>query len=286
MKTKCQLTCQNIPAGGEVTLFSVEDTAKVIQSLLFRAYDQVEGKFVVSKHWERMLLTMTWDGRAAQVKDIPLACIFTSGLGYLHEANSLLAGMRNKRCAVRGEGISIPDDQKPDWVAYLFYEMPFWKSARITVKRPREFGPAVICTQVTAKELNTAEYNPRLTGYFSAQLNQYAYSDVVRKTILEVENEWGHVVAINLFINNVRYRRTKELDVIIETDNATAPIISGTGLEDYFGTCAIPQLELDSERHSVLLFARTGAESIPLSPHALGSHFINEVHPYLPRRCI
>ena len=184
MKTKCQLTCENIPAGGEVTLFSVEDSAKVIQALLFRAYDQVEGKFVVSKHWEAMLLTMTWDGKAAQVKDIPLACLFTSGLGYLHEANSLMAGMRNKRCAVRGEGISIPDDQKPDWVAYLFYEMPFWKSARITVKRPHEFGPAVICTEVTAKELNTAEYNPRLTGYFSAQLHQYAYSDTVHKTIL------------------------------------------------------------------------------------------------------
>ena len=93
-----------------MTLFSVEDTAKVIQSLLFRVYVQVEGKFVVSKHWERMLLTMTWDGRAAQVKDIPLACLFTSGFGYLREANSLMEGMRNKRCAVRGEGISIPDD--------------------------------------------------------------------------------------------------------------------------------------------------------------------------------
>ena len=164
--------------------------------------------------------------------------------------------------------------------------MPFWKSARITVKRPREFGPAVICTQVTAKELKTAEYNPRLTGYFSAQLNQYAYSDVVRKTILEVENEWGHVVAINLFISNLRYRSTKELDVIIETDNARAPIISGTGLEDYFGTCAIPQLELDSERHSVLLLPFHFADITQLSPHALGPHFIHEVHPNLPRRLI
>ena len=59
--------------------FSVEDSAKVIQALLFRAYDQVEGKFVVSKHWEGVLLTMTWDGKAAQVKDIPLACLFFNG---------------------------------------------------------------------------------------------------------------------------------------------------------------------------------------------------------------
>ena len=80
MKTKCQLTCQNIPAGGEVTLFSAKETAKVIKSLLFRAYDQVEGKFVVSKHWEGMLLTMTWDGKAAQVKDIPLALPFFDGV--------------------------------------------------------------------------------------------------------------------------------------------------------------------------------------------------------------
>ena len=43
------------------------------------------------------------------------------------------------------------------------------------------------------------------------------------------------MVAINLFISNLRYRSTKELDVIIETDNARASTISGTGLEDYFG---------------------------------------------------
>ena len=104
--------------------FSVEDSAKVIQALLFRAYDQVEGKFVVSKHWEGVLLTMTWDGKAAQVKDIPLACLFLMGLDYIRKVNSLMAGKCNKRSAVRGEGISIPDDQKPDWVAYLFYEMP------------------------------------------------------------------------------------------------------------------------------------------------------------------
>ena len=157
------------------------------------------------------------------------------GLGYVREVNSLMAGLRNKRCAVRGEGISIPDDQKPDWVAYLFYEMPFWKSARITVKRPREFGPAVICTEVTTKELNTVEYNPRLTGYFSAQFNQYDHRKPGHKTILKVENEWGHVVAVNIFIERVPAYRTVEQDIIIEVDDTKAPVMSGAGSEDFFG---------------------------------------------------
>ncbi|CAB3996044.1 Hypothetical predicted protein [Paramuricea clavata] len=77
------------------------------------------------------------------------------------------------------------------------------------------------------------EYNPRLTGYFIAQLNRYESVAMRHNTLLHVQNEWGHVVAINLFVNAPG--GFGENDVIIETENAIAPVISGTGLEDYFG---------------------------------------------------
>ena len=162
------------------------------------------------------------------------AALFTVGIGYLREVNALMAGMQKKKCSTYGNGaINLSGLADLDWVAHFHYEMPFWTSARIVVKRPRGSGSAVVCTQINTKQMDIMEYNPRLTGYISAQLNRYESMSKKHTTLLHVENEWGHVVAIN-HIANTRYK-FKENDVIIETDNTTAPAISGTGLEDYFG---------------------------------------------------
>ena len=229
--SNCELTCYNIRPEEEVTIFSA-DVGRVIQSMLLRIYDEQRGNYVISNHWERIFVSMTWDGRKSQVKEIPLAALFTIGVGCLREVNALMAGMRKRKCSTHGNA-AIKGPAELDWVAHLYYEMPFWTSARIVVKRPRGFGSAVVCTQIKTKQMDIQKYNPRLTGYFSAQLNRYDSTLDKHKTLLKVENEWGHVVAINLIVNarNV----FAENDVIIETDNAVAPVISGTGLEDYFG---------------------------------------------------
>ena len=231
LASNCELTCYNIRPGEELMIFSA-DAGQVIQSMLLRIYDEERGNYVISNHWERILITMTWDRRESQVKEIPLAALFTVGIGYLRDVNALMAGMRKRKCSTSTNG-DIKGLAELDWLAYLYYEMPFWTSARIVVKRPRGFGSAVVCTQINTKQIDITEYNPRLTGYFSAQLNRYESISKSHKTLLHVENEWGHVVAINLIAN--AQGGSEENDIIIETNNATAPIISGTGLEDYFG---------------------------------------------------
>ena len=219
-------------SGQEVTIFSVDNEPQVIQSLLFRLYDNEKGKYIISNHWERILVTMTWDERKSQVNEIPLAGFFAAGIGYIRQVNGLMAGIHKMKCTSKGKGHSS-EFEVLDWVGYLYYEMPFWKSARIVIKRPQGFGSAVVCTQINTKKMNIRSYNPRLTGYFSVQLNRHEITNEKLKRIFHVDNEWGYVVAINILGNFPSYG--EELDVIIETDNASAPMISGTGLEDYFG---------------------------------------------------
>lgn len=236
MTSSCTLTCYNIPEGGEATIFSAEHSSGVIQSLVFRIYDSPNLTAKVSEHWERFLLTMTWDGASsAQVNNVPLAAFFNTGFGHIRESNSLLAGLNKKSCAVHGKGISIPDDRKAQWLAYIYYEMPFWNSARIVAKRTHSFGAAVICAEIRTKELKISEYKPRLTGYFSAQFNEYVYEQATHHTMFKVDDEWGHVVAVHALLGTVGYNRLQELDIIVEIDGSNAPSVSGTGFEDYFG---------------------------------------------------
>ena len=232
MKLGCKLTCQKLSSGNTVEIYSAMNAAKVVQSLLFRVYDIKEGKPVFSENWKRVLITMTWDGKQPQVKEIPLAGLFTVGLDYLREVRSLTAGFKKRTCDMQGDRSS--DAAPHDWLAFLLYEMPFWKSAKIVVKIPADQPPAMICTHVSTKELSLDKYHPLLTGYFSAQLNQQNFDRKHHKTIFRVQNQWGHVVAINYFMNNYKVSSTHELDIIIETDDANVPVLSGTGFEDFF----------------------------------------------------
>ena len=231
VRSECKLVCQKVKPGKEVLIYTAEN-AKIIQSMRFRVYDIQKGKPVISKNWKKTLITMGWDGKYPQVKEIPLAGLFVTGLDFIREVKGLAAGLRNMTCDVQGEhAYKITPD---DWTAYLFYEMPFWKTANITVKIPIGYESALICSHISAKKLNVEKYHPRLTGYFSAQLLQQGFDYQHHKTILHLENQWGHVVGINLFLRNDKIASTHELDVIIETDEANVPVFSGTGLEDFF----------------------------------------------------
>ena len=231
VRSKCKLTCQKVQPGNDVVIYTAQN-ANVIQSLRLRLYDIQKGKLVISKNWRRTLITMRWDGKNPQVKEIPLAGLFITGLDFIREVKSLTTGLRNMMCDVQGERAS--EVTPNDWTAYLFYEMPFWKSAKITVKISNGYESAIICTQISAKKLNIEKDHPQLTGYFSAQLRQQGFDYAHHKTILHLENQWGHVVAINFFLRNDKIASTHELDVVIETDEANVPVFSGTGLEDFF----------------------------------------------------
>ena len=231
VRSECKLVCQKVEPGKEVVIYTAEN-AKVIQSMRFRVYDIQKGKPVISTNWKKTLITMRWDGKDPQVKEIPLAGLFITGLDFIREVKGLAAGLRNMTCDVQGKyaaGIT-PND----WTAYLFYEMPFWESANISLRIPNGSESAIICSHISAKELNVEKYHPRLTGYFSAQLLQQGFDYEHHKTILHLENQWGHVVGINFFLRNDKIASTHELDIIIETDEANVPVFSGTGLEDFF----------------------------------------------------
>ena len=226
-KTSCQLTCQKVSSGQEIVIYSAKNTPRVVQSIFFRVYD-VRKKTIMSTDWKTMLISMTWDGKAPQVKEIPLAGFFTNGFDYVREVRSLNAGVRLRTCDMGGDHASKMKAR--DWLAYLSYDMPFWSSAKITIKRVPGIVDGVICTNITTKPLDINEYNPRLTGYFSAQLNQQAFGTKHNKILLKLENQWGHVVALNFFLKNTKVPDTQEYDVIIELDQANAPTISGTGI--------------------------------------------------------
>ena len=231
VRSECKLVCQKVKPGKEVVIYTAEN-AKIIQSMRFRVYDVQKGKPVISKNWKRTLITMRWDGKYPQVKEIPLAGLFITGLDFIREVKGLATGLRNMTCDVQGEHASKMTPN--DWTAYLFYEMPFWKTANITVKIPNGYEFAIICSHISAKKLNVEKYHRRLTGYFSAQLLQQGFDYQHHKTILHLENQWGHVVGINFFLRNDKIASTHELDIIIEIDEANVPVFSGTGLEDFF----------------------------------------------------
>ena len=196
MRLGCQLTCQKVASGQEIVIFSAKNVAQVIQSILFRVYD-VRERAIMTSNWKTMLITMAWDGKGPQVRQIPLAGLFTNGFDYLREVRSLNAGVKMKTCQSKGHRVS--EMKERDWLAYLFYDMPFWKSAKITIKRMAGLTHGIICTKITTKPLDNKQYNPRMTGYFSAQLHQQDFGI------------------------------TQENDVIVEIEETNAPTVSGTG---------------------------------------------------------
>ena len=237
MRSGCKLTCRVVSPGLDVLIFRARNVAKVIQSFFFRVYDIKNGKPVMSKNWKKVLITMIWDGKNPQVKEIPLFGIFNVGLDYLREVQSATAGFKNTTCSV--EGHNQYDIPPRDWLAFLLYEMPFWQSAEITVKIPKGYESALVCSGVATKDLTMNQYHPSLTGYFSAQLNQQGFDFGHHKTVFHVKNQWGHIVAINYFMRNKGSgcARSQELDIIIETEGSNVPVYSGSGVEDFFHYC-------------------------------------------------
>ena len=83
------------------------------------------------------------------------------------------------------------------------------------------------------------EYNPRITGYLQCAVNQYDNHKPGHRTMLKVENEWGHVVAVNVFLEKVQAYRTRtiEQDIIIEVGDAQARSCRGLGSRISSVTC-------------------------------------------------
>ena len=165
--------------------------------------------------WRRIVLRMYWDGEDTPSVETPLGDFFC--MGWCERANltSLVVAVN------------------PAGGFNCYWEMPFRRSARITIEN------------MTADEIPGLYYQidytltdvPDEAAYLHAQWrrdNPLPYREV--HTILEGMRGWGHYVGtcVAWGVNNTGWWGEGEIKFYLDGDGEF-PTVCGTGTEDYFG---------------------------------------------------
>jgi hypothetical protein len=164
-------------------------------------------------NWRFSILRMYWDGEREPSVEVPIGDFFASGWGRYAQISSLAV------CVNPGRAFNS------------YWEMPFRKSARITVENLDD-KDTVLFYQIDY----TLTDVPADRGYFHAQFrrsNPLPYkSDHV---ILDGVKGWGQYVGTYLAwgTHNTGWWGEGEIKFFIDGD-AKFPTICGTGTEDYF----------------------------------------------------
>jgi hypothetical protein len=168
------------------------------------------------RHWRQLVLRIYWDGEETPSVETPIGDFFCSG--WCERANIS----------------SLPVAVNPAGGFNSYWEMPFRKSARITVEnlRPDPVEPALYY-QVTY----TLTEIPEDCAYFHAQWrrsNPLPYQ--TDHTLLDGVQGQGHYVGTYLAwgVNNNGWWGEGEIKFFMDGDGQW-PTICGTGTEDYFG---------------------------------------------------
>ena len=193
-----------IPAHSTFTLADVEGPGAIQQIWMTLFPDR----------WRRSILRMYWDGESTPSVETPVGDFF--GNGWCNRAN-----LR-----------SLPIAVNPAGGFNSYWEMPFRKSARITVENIGD-EPTTLYYQVNY----TLTDVPSDAAYFHAQFrrsNPLPYKTV--HTLLDGVNGWGHYVGTYLAwgVNNNNWWGEGEIKFYMDGDDEW-PTIAGTGTEDYFG---------------------------------------------------
>lgn len=164
--------------------------------------------------WRRSILRMYWDGEETPSVEVPVGDFF--GNGWCARAN-----LR-----------SLPIAVNPAGGFNSYWEMPFKKSARITMENIGD-EPTTLYYQVNY----TLTEVPSDAAYFHAQWrrsNPLPYKTV--HTLLDGVKGWGQYVGTYLAwgVNNNGWWGEGEIKFYMDGDNEW-PTIAGTGTEDYFG---------------------------------------------------
>jgi len=164
--------------------------------------------------WRSMVLRMYWDDEPTPSVETPVGDFFCCGW--------------TERCNIR----SLPVAVNPAGGFNCYWEMPFRKSARITLENIAD-EPVVCYYQVNY----TLTEVPAEVGYFHAQWrrsNPLPYKTV--HTILDGVRGQGHYVGTYLAwgVNNNNWWGEGEIKFFMDGDQEF-PTICGTGTEDYFG---------------------------------------------------
>jgi hypothetical protein len=188
-----------------------------------------------------IVLRMYWDGAAEPAVEAPLGDFFAAGFG------------------VRREVRSVPI-QVPGGDAYnSFWQMPFYRHARITVTNDGTRNVRAFYYQV---DYTSVPSLPAGTPYFCAQYRrEFPEQQGGDYLVLDAAGR-GHYVGTVMSIQSRSPFWPGEGDARIYVDGDARPTIQGTGTEDYFLSA------WGLEEHS---FPYAGAPYLSDDPSSLGA---------------
>jgi hypothetical protein len=194
----------DIPAHSTHTLADIEGMGAIQQIWLTLFPD----------FWRRVILRIYWDGEETPSVEVPVGDFFCNG--WL------------TRCNITSLAVAV----NPAGGFNSYWEMPFRKSARITLENLHD-DKVTVYYQVNY----TLTQVPADVAYFHAQWrrsNPLPYKSV--HTLLDGVKGQGHYVGAYLAwgVNNNGWWGEGEIKFYMDGDDEW-PTICGTGTEDYFG---------------------------------------------------
>lgn len=164
--------------------------------------------------WRRLVLRFYWDGEETPSVEVPVGDFFCEGWCEKANLSSLAV------CVNPSGGLNC------------YWEMPFKKSARITMENISEHD-SVLYYQINYELREIPEH----CGYFHAQFRRSNPLEYMKDhTILENIHGAGQYVGTYLAwgVNNCNWWGEGEMKFFMDGDGEY-PTICGTGTEDYFG---------------------------------------------------
>jgi hypothetical protein len=163
--------------------------------------------------WRKMILRMHWDDEKTPSVECPVGDFFACGWGRYAQVNSLAVAVN------------------PGSAFNCYWEMPFRKSARITMENISE-EQVTLYYQIDYTETEV----PKDAAYFHAQfrrVQRLPYKSVY--TILDGVKGWGQYVGTYMCwgVNDNGWWGEGEIKFFMDGDKEF-PTICGTGTEDYF----------------------------------------------------
>ncbi len=194
----------HVPASSTVTLAEM-DGPGAIQQMWMTVHPTM---------WRALIFRIYWDDEETPSVEVPIGDFFCNGWGERANLTSLAV------CVNPAGGFNS------------YWEMPFRKSARITLENIADVEVRGFYYQINYALTDV----PEDAAYFHAQWrrsNPLAYKDV--HTILEGVEGWGHYVGTYLAwqVNNNGWWGEGEIKFYMDGDKW--PTVCGTGTEDYFG---------------------------------------------------
>jgi hypothetical protein len=192
-----------IAPGATLTLGSIEGAGAIQQIWITPA----------GVRWRDLILRIAWDGQDAPSVEAPLGDFFACGWGQYAQVTSLAV------CVNPGRAFNC------------YWEMPFRRSARLTLENRDPDSEAIVYWQINYALTDV----PEDAAYFHAQFRRVNPLPFKQDyTILDSVRGQGHYVGTYVAwgVNNSGWWGEGEIKFFIDGDQW--PTICGTGTEDYF----------------------------------------------------